>query len=458
MSIIAAYAVPHPPLAVPEVGQGKEKVLCTIDSFKKVASMIAHKKPETIVLITPHGNVYSDYINVSPGSGATGSLAQFGAPKKYKVDYDEEFVHALEGICQKEGFPSGTLGEKEKSLDHGTLVPLYFINQEYNDYKLVRISASGLSKNDHYQMGIYLKQVSESLNRPTIIVASGDLSHKLKYDGPYGFAKEGPILDEQICNSLQTGNFDELLLIDEELRSVGAECGLPGLLVLAGSFDRTSVIPNFLSYEDTFGVGYATAAFEPTDEDSTRAFLEIAERKTLERVKNTRLSEDIYVNLARTSIEHYVNTKKVMKLPLDTDIELHKKRAGAFVTIKKDGMLRGCIGTTKPTKFSLGEEIINNAVSAASMDPRFPPVDKNELPYLTVSVDVLLPPKDASADELNPKEYGVIVSKGRKRGLLLPDLAGVDTVEEQLNIACQKAGIDPNDNYHIQRFRVVRHI
>ena len=104
-----------------------------------------------------------------------------------------------------------------------------------------------------------------------------------------------------------------------------------------------------------------------------------------------------------------------MKLPLDTDIELHKKRAGAFVTIKKDGMLRGCIGTTEPTKFSLGEEIINNAVSAASMDPRFPPVDKNELPYLTVSVDVLLPPEDASAEELNPKEYGVIDSKGIKR-------------------------------------------
>lgn len=458
MSIIAAYAVPHPPIVIPQVGRGKERDLITVKNFHKIAEMIGEKKPETIVLITPHGDVYSDYIHISPGASAKGSLAQFGAPEKVTVTYDEELISVLDAICNKSDFPAGTLGEEHPSLDHGTLVPLFFINQKFDDYKLIRISASGLSREDHYRFGMFLKEAAEVLGRKTIIVASGDLSHKLREDGPYGFVPEGPMLDKEICDVLHSGDFGEFFEINEDLRESGAECGMPGLLVMAGALDQTKVQARFLSYEGTLGVGYALAAFEAVGEDISRNYLEKAMQNAMEKMEKLRLAEDAYVNLARSSLEHYVRSGKGMKLPSGLPAELQNKRAGAFVSIKKNGMLRGCIGTTEPTRINLGEEILQNAVSACSMDPRFPPVEEKELPFLTVSVDVLLPPEPAQKEDLDPTTYGVIVLSGRKKGLLLPDLAGVDTVEEQLSIACRKAGIDPNGTYDIQRFLVMRHI
>ena len=134
------------------------------------------------------------------------------------------------------------------------------------------------------------------------------------------------------------------------------------------------------------------------------------------------------------------------------------ERAGAFVSIKKTGALRGCIGTISPVRDNLAAEIAENAISACSRDPRFEPVTPDELDELTVSVDVLseAEPVD-SKTELDVKRYGVIVQKGFRRGLLLPNLEGVDTVETQLRIALSKAGINPSERYTIERFEVVRH-
>jgi AmmeMemoRadiSam system protein A len=166
---------------------------------------------------------------------------------------------------------------------------------------------------------------------------------------------------------------------------------------------------------------------------------------------------DPYVELAREAIEEYVLRRRVISPPPWLPAELRKRRAGAFVTLKKRGELRGCIGTYLPTEPSLAEEIIKNAIHSATQDPRFPPVRPEELPELSVSVDILSPPEPASEDELDPKVYGVIVESGWRRGLLLPDLEGVDTVEEQLRIAKLKAGIDPGEPVRIWRFTVERH-
>jgi AmmeMemoRadiSam system protein A len=133
-------------------------------------------------------------------------------------------------------------------------------------------------------------------------------------------------------------------------------------------------------------------------------------------------------------------------------------RAGVFVSLKKNGQLRGCIGTFEPCQENIASEIIHNAVAAGVNDPRFWPVELDEIPELDFSVDVLTPPEPVrSRDELDPKRYGVIVNNGRRTGLLLPDLDGVDTVDEQLSIACQKAGIAPDEPIHIFRFEVNRY-
>ena len=134
------------------------------------------------------------------------------------------------------------------------------------------------------------------------------------------------------------------------------------------------------------------------------------------------------------------------------------KNQGTFVSIHKEGLLRGCIGTLVPTTGCVAKEVINNAISACSHDPRFSKVSIDELPYLEISVDVLSESeKIDSPDELDVKRYGVIVSDGRRTGVLLPDLEGVDTVKEQIDIARRKAGISIDDEISIERFEVVRH-
>ena len=139
--------------------------------------------------------------------------------------------------------------------------------------------------------------------------------------------------------------------------------------------------------------------------------------------------------------------------------EFMEGRAGVFVSIKKLGHLRGCIGTFQPMSESIAQETIRNAVAASTKDPRFPPVTEDELPDLTYSVDVLTSPEPISSpDELDPARFGVIVSCGFRRGLLLPALEGVDTVEEQLSIAMMKAGIEPEEEgISLERFEVKRY-
>jgi AmmeMemoRadiSam system protein A len=184
---------------------------------------------------------------------------------------------------------------------------------------------------------------------------------------------------------------------------------------------------------------------------------ELKERRR-EEIRRRRESEDPYVRLARMTLETYVREGRVIDIPKDLPEEMLTKRAGVFVSIKKHGELRGCIGTFLPTKKNIAEEIRRNAISAGCEDPRFYPVRPEELPELTYSVDVLTKPEPVdSPDQLDPGKYGVIVKKGFRSGLLLPALEGVDTVEEQLNIALRKAGISPHEDYKIERFEVERH-
>ncbi len=166
---------------------------------------------------------------------------------------------------------------------------------------------------------------------------------------------------------------------------------------------------------------------------------------------------DFCTRLARTAIAAWVRERKQITVPADVPAELADRRAGAFVSLKKGDRLRGCIGTVFPTQPSLAEEIICNAIRAASRDPRFPPLTPEELPEITVSVDVLATPETCSPQELDPKKYGVVVQAGERLGLLLPDLPGVTSADEQLAIARQKAGIPAATPCTLQRFTVERH-
>jgi len=175
-------------------------------------------------------------------------------------------------------------------------------------------------------------------------------------------------------------------------------------------------------------------------------------------MNNINKDESIYVRLARETIKKYILTGKKNKPSSEYLKELQDIKSGVFVSLKKFGRLRGCIGTFMPVRENICHEIIDNAISAATSDPRFTPVRPDELDELSISVDILSSPEPVKdLNQLNPRKYGVIVSSGYKRGLLLPDLEGVDTVQEQIDIAKNKAGIYPDEEVELFRFEVKRY-
>ena len=317
MTIDKTYVVPHPPLIVPQVGRGQElKIQKTIDAYNEIAKRIAAQAPETIVVITPHSVMYGDYIHISPGIGASGDFCCFGAKQSgFYKDYDTRFASMLSGWAAEDGVAAGTLGEKNPALDHATLVPLYFIDKYYTDYKLVRISLSGLSYLEHYKLGQCIEKTAEDLGRKTIIVASGDLSHRLTSDGPYEYAKEGPEFDKKVTEALREADFLKLMQMDENFCEAAGECGLRSFVMMAGALDGRSVKADFLSYEGPFGVGYAVCEYTATGSDEKRRFADEFEKRQKESLSKIKETEDEYVKLARQTLETYIRQRRYIDVP-----------------------------------------------------------------------------------------------------------------------------------------------
>lgn len=464
MSVTTGIMVPHPPLIIPDVGRGQEQLITdTIQAYDRAARLVAEDRPDTIVVLSPHAVMYADYFHISPGTGARGDFGSFLAPQAaVEAEYDEEFSNELSRLADEAGFPMGTDGERDSALDHGTMIPLHFINRYYRDYRLVRIGVSGLPFTDHYRAGQLIRQAADVLGRRTAVVASGDLSHKLRGDGPYGYSEEGPEYDKRIMEVMGHAGFGGLLEFTENFCSKAGECGHRSFVMMAGAMDGMAVKSRSLAYQGPFGVGYGVCTFEVGEPDGTRCFLKQYEAGEEEASRRRQEGEDSYVSLARKSLEYYVRRGRLMPYHMVDGLlpgEMVKDRAGVFVSIHKDGALRGCIGTISPVCRNVAQEIIGNAVSAGIHDPRFPSVREDELARLVYSVDVLGRTEAVTGpEELDVRRYGVIVTKGRKRGLLLPNLNGVDTVEEQIAIARQKAGIGAGEeDVRLERFEVVRH-
>ena len=461
MSFVGAVIVPHPPVILPTVGRGREREIQNVtDAYRAAAQRIADWKPEVLILSSPHIVMYADYFHIPPGKRTRGNMAQFGAPDtRLDMEYDIELRREIIEQAEAAGVRAGTSGERDASLDHGSFIPLHFLREAGLNVPVVRIGLSGMSPLTHYRLGQCIARSVEKLNRRAVYVASGDLSHKLRGDGPYGYAPEGPVFDDAVTEAMKSGDFLRFLTLEPSMCERAAECGLRSFQIMAGALDGLGVKPEFLCHEDKFGVGYGIAIFTVTGSDGSRRYAEQYEEAERERLARRKASEDPWVQLARRSLETYVRTGKPLDaLPDGLPEEMTKRRAGAFVSLHIREHLRGCIGTTAPTTDSVAWEIIQNAVSAGTSDPRFPPLKESELDRLEYSVDVLgMPEPVASAAELDVKRYGVIVRSGARRGLLLPDLDGVDTVEQQIDIARRKGSIGSREPYELERFEVVRH-
>ena len=245
--------------------------------------------------------------------------------------------------------------------------------------------------------------------------------------------------------------------LDPEMVEAGGECGLRSFITLGG-FLGDDAPTRVLAYEGPWGVGYLTA-LAGADALRLPQSAEDAGRVTPESGRKGGAAgrpESEIVGLARRTIEAFVRERRVLEPPPLSDAAF-PERAGAFVSLHREGELRGCIGTILPTQETLAEEVAHNAIQAATADPRFPPMSPGELADLDVKVDVLRQPETCRVSDLDPRQYGVIVSSGWRRGLLLPDLEGVDDVRTQVEIAMRKAGINPGEPCSFERFQVDRY-
>lgn len=263
MPLLQTFIVPHPPIILPEIGRGEErKIQATFDAYQTIARTIGELKPDTIILSSPHASHYASHFHIAGGPQGVGDFANFGAEEiVINVDYDRELIEAIVKQADIKEIPALSDDDGFDVLDHGTMVPLYFINKEYQDYQLVRISLSGLTPEEHYIFGQCIREAINQSGKNIVYVASGDLSHVLKIDGPYGYVKEGPLFDEIVTKALSKGDFNTLLNLDERFSDMAAECGLRSFIIMAGVIGDDKVESELLSYEGTFGVGYAVATY-----------------------------------------------------------------------------------------------------------------------------------------------------------------------------------------------------
>ncbi|MGI8838535.1 MAG: AmmeMemoRadiSam system protein A [Pyrinomonadaceae bacterium] len=448
-AIVFSGIAPHPPIMVPEVGrEAIAEVRGSIDAMAELTRRIIRSGAETVVLISPHAPLSPDAFVAYHSQPLQGNFANFRAPAtSIEFTLDEELLSAIVNAAAGANYEVPTLDDYD--LDHGTAVPLYFLDRNGWQGRVVALGYSFLGNEEHLKFGECIRTAAESTGRAIAFVASGDLSHRLKPEAPAGYNSSAHLFDEQVVDALTRNTPAEIAAIDPDLRRAAGECGYRSMLVALGLSQALPAACEVLHYEAPFGVGYLVAQM-------TNA--KTSERHSV-RVDDSIALEENLPALARRAVETFTRTGKQISVPKNPPAEILGARAACFVSIKtRAGDLRGCIGTIEPVKETLGEELVVNAISAATRDPRFVPVTEDELANLKYSVDILAAPEPATFADLDPAVYGVIVEdeSGKFRGLLLPDIAGVDSAEQQVNIAARKAGIPPGAPLKLSRFRVDR--
>ncbi len=418
MSLVYTVFVPHPPILVSEIGRGEEhKCQASLDAYQEITRRLVLAEVETVILVSPHAPLTKDGMTLLIEEVAQGNFAQFGAAQvslSFACDTTviAQFQKDLPIVVPVQG-----------PMDHGALVPLYFLQKAGWSGKVVLLGMP-LERPEDY--GLRIGQILDKLPGRYALVASGDLSHRLKEDGPYGFDVAGPEFDQAVLKALLRDT-KKLTTLPVDLVEKAGECGYRSLRLALAAKEGA---PELLSYEGPLGVGYMVA--------------------------------DLYHSSplpqwAGRCLSAYLNHEEPGLLRFPNSAEFAVRR-GCFVTLKQNGQLRGCIGTTEPWQENLALEIQHNALAAGTEDPRFRPVQADAMNTLSFSVDVLGElEKIEGPDDLDPWRYGVVVRQGGKTGLLLPHLEGVETVSDQISIAKQKGGISGEELVELWRFEVIRY-
>ena len=276
MSLELCCVSPHPPILVPEVGRDEvRKVQASGDALQLLAGDIIEAQPHTIVVMSPHSPVHTDAFLIQCEETMSGSFAQFRAPQvKIEAPGDERFATLLEEHARKQGVPVARRRPGDAGsgvLDHGVLVPLYFLAPP--EYMLVCLSITFIGYREHFAVGKAIARAAEAYGHPVVFIASGDLSHRLTREAPAGYYPDAHLFDEEIVSIFEDADFARLQQLNPRLVADAGECGLRSIYALAGAVDGRSVESEVLSYEGPFGVGYMVARVRPGGPDETRRLI-----------------------------------------------------------------------------------------------------------------------------------------------------------------------------------------
>ncbi len=269
---------PHPPILIPEIGRGEiERIKDTTRALRNLQGEVAEEKPETLIVMSPHSSVLRESFGILAPKKLSGNMAQFGAPGvRISAANDLELARLIAEKAAPRGISvsgiqtASRLGG-ERDLDHGVMVPLYYLAP--SEYMLVSIAISFMDYDDHYHFGMSIKEAVEELERKAVFIASGDLSHRLIPGAPAGYSTRGRDFDQVIVDIFKTGDYERLSKLDLILIEEAGECGLRSCFALAGVTDGYAVDSQVLSYEAPFGVGYMVASVRILGEDENRKLI-----------------------------------------------------------------------------------------------------------------------------------------------------------------------------------------
>ena len=439
MTVVFGGLTPHAPVLIPDIGRHDLlKLNQTVSAMKELARQVVRQEPDVIVIVTPHGKANGDAFGVLGREWLLGDFARYRAPQiALDAPGDPVVAAAIRDLVEAADLPIVQLDRAQPvPLDYGVTVPLYYLQKAGYNGSIVPVTVSHGSREDHRAFGRAIAQAVSGLGKSTVLLASGDLSHKLTPNAPAGYAPEGARFDELLVKLLGGGDWDQIFEMDESLWKNAGECGYRALLVLLGALEKSMPRAQMLAYEGPFGVGYATAAIEVDEPEQ---------------------QDDAFnpAGFARQVIDTYLQTDRLPPAPAHFPAEPQ----GCFVCLRRDGQFAVCVGSVVPGEDTLAKEIARHALRAVQQYAERHEMNIDEvIHHLGFTVDLLsdLEPVEQLSD-LDPKVYGLVVAGKGRQGVVLPDLEAVETPEQQLELAMRKAGLAEGDAYTMERFRVERH-
>jgi len=419
----------------------------SVTGMRLAAARLNRRQPQTVVVISPHSPRMPGHFGLWSDSRLSGSFSRFGAPLVgLEFLNDLALVAELKVQARRVGIPTWEINSQP--LDHGALVPLWYVAEEGWRGPTAVLSLNYPGEGCLRELGRALHRAASRLGRRIAVIASGDLSHRLTLDAPAGYEPRARDFDAEFIGCLRQGAYRDLEKIDPKLRNLAGEDALDSTLVAVAAANWEATGHEVLSYEGPFGVGYGVAILLDSEiAAGPSAAVPLAEQchEAWARMLPWVARQSLKAALFETGEQ----------LPSTEDDCLGAQR-GVFVTINQAGVgHRGCAGTVSPVCQNVVAETRYATRSAAFGDPRFPPVTGQEFSNLRLEVSVIEPVEDVTSNAaLDPDRFGVLVSAADgRRGCLLPGLPEVRSSQQQLDLARRKAGIGPAEPVRLQRFR-----